>query len=694
MSDPTDRPPRHLVAIPDELPPPKPAVYDTSYEVALDEEPSGEVVPVDPEPPRGELLPVIPAHLQTLAGVQAAVAHWGGRQLHRAKYHGIRSPRYLLLALFWAVVGGLRLVSRWLRWWLFPVPVSVHLDAATGGHRDWMTVHREHKKTAVARAKITAAVLAPVLVGGVLLWELVPWWMWLPPLVAVCVALLARAGHPKDKPILRPATITPRFRVLNADIVLRAYYAAKLGDPEKDGQQVTFGGRPMRTDGAGSGVDVDLPYGKGLNDAVDAKPKIASGLDVQVSQVFLHRDPTSHRRHYLWVADRDPLAVPVGKTPLLACRQTDIWKPAPLGLDERGKLVTLLLLWSSVLVGALPRQGKSWTARALALFCALDPHVKLDVFDAAGKPDWRKFALVADSYAFGTTPTRDGLPPEILLATLKRIKEDVQDRYNRLSDLPTSVCPEGKLTRQIARDPRYGMPVRVLVLDEFQEYYDLGKISTEIAEGLRFLVKVAPAAGVIPIWATQKPAGIGGTGNLSTMFNATRDNFVVRFALRTASYTVSEAVLGQGTTSMDLDSSKLLPQYKGVGILHGATDASPTVRCYSANDTDAERILLAARALREKAGTLDGMAAGVTVDKPVRDVLADVLSVFGGNTGLQWQQLAERLERHFPDRYADVTADAISAQLRDLKVPSRDVKFVGRNLKGCYREDVEAVAAQ
>jgi hypothetical protein len=238
------------------------------------------------------------------------------------------------------------------------------------------------------------------------------------------------------------------------------------------------------------------------------------------------------------------------------------------------------------------------------------------------------------------------------------------------------------------------MPVRLLILDEFQEYYDLGKISVEIAEGLRFLVKVAPAAGVIPIWATQKPAGIGGTGNLSTMFNSTRDVFQVRFALRTPSYTVSEAVLGQGTYGMGLNSAELLPQYKGVGILHGAADNSPTVRCYSANDTDAERILLAARALREAAGTLSGMAAGVTVEKPVRDVLADVLSVFGGNTGLQWQQLAERLERHFPDRYADVTADAISAQLRDLKVPVRQVKFLGRNLNGCRKDDIEALAGQ
>jgi hypothetical protein len=64
----------------------------------------------------------------------------------------------------------------------------------------------------------------------------------------------------------------------------------------------------------------------------------------------------------------------------------------------------------------------------LGLYAALDPYARLDVFDCSGKPDWRKFALVADSCAFGLTPTRQGLPEEIFLATLEWIKRDVQDR--------------------------------------------------------------------------------------------------------------------------------------------------------------------------------------------------------------------------------------------------------------------------
>lgn len=88
----------------------------------------------------------------------------------------------------------------------------------------------------------------------------------------------------------------------------------------------------------------------------------------------------------------------------------------------------------------------------------------------------------------------------------------------------------------------------------------------------------------------------------------------------------------QGAYSEGRDTSALLPQYKGVGILRGATDASPTVRTYAADGQDAERILIAARALRQRAGTLSGMALGER-DAEARDVLADVLAVVGTDRG-------------------------------------------------------------
>ena len=671
---------------------------DTSYEITLDESAAAAAEPVHhgegialPARP-GERRPVIPEHLRTWPGVRGTAARHGGLLAHRGAYHGLRSPGYLLKAAGWAAYGLLVILERARRWWWLQEQTRLRsLAVIAGDSREWRNLHKDAKNTRRDRGMILAAAALAAAAGAAAMVAFAPWWGWA-ILATVALPLLARAGRPADKKIIRAATTTPRFRVLNADVVLRAYYAAGLGNPDKPGQQITFGA-PMCRDGDGSRVLVDLPYGKGLDDAVKGREAIASGLDVSLSQVFIHRDPTSHRRHTLWVADRDPLAVPVGRSPLLAGKATDIWRPAPIGLDERGQLVSVPVLWNSVLVGALPRAGKTFSARLLALYCALDPYVKLDVFDFKGSPDWRKFALVADSCAFGLTPTRDGLPLEIFAETLQGIKRDVQDRYQRLSELPPEVCPEGKLTREIARNPKYNMPVRVLVLDEFQEVFDLGEASKDIASALVFLLKVAPGAGVSVIGATQKPSGIG-TGKVAQDFTSFRDNFAVRFGLRTSSWQVSEMVLGQGAYSEGLDTSLLLPGYKGVGILRGASDASPTVRTYLADGQDAERILTAARQLRQRAGTLSGMAAGLEVTKDERDVLADVLEVFGTDTGLQWQVLAERLNTRIPDRWTDTTAEAVSAECRARGVPSVDVKQFGRALKGCRRVDVERAAGQ
>ena len=690
MSDQLDgsRPEAALV-IPGEV---VPGGAESSYEIDLDEPGAApqQAVPVDPAPPAVTRLPIVPAHLRTRKGIQATASRHAQALAHRGGFHGLRLPLYLVKALGWALVGVAVVVAQQVRWAWVLESHELRSDAvADGNGPEWRALHKAAQEARKVRLLVLGGEVVALVGGGVALARFGNWWIWaLACLVALLV--LASYGRPPDQRIVSQAVVAPRFRKLNGDIVLRAYYAAGLGHPEKPDQQVTFGG-PMHRDGEGSRVLVDLPYGKGLKDAMNAKDDIASGLDVTESQVFLHRDPTSYRRHTLWVADRDPLAVPVGRTPLLAGKATDIWKPAPLGLDERGGLVTVPILWNSVLVGALPRQGKTFLARLLALYCALDPYAQLSVFDGKGSPDWRKFALVADSFAFGLTPTRQGLPPEILLTTLEKIKDDVQWRYNTLSELPTDICPHGKLTREIARNPKYKMPVRVLVLDEFQEYYELGDISKDIAALITFLTKVAPGAGVSLIGATQKPSGIGGGGQVGTMFTSARDNFAVRVSLRTSSWQVSEMVLGQGAYSEGLDSSTLLPQYKGVGILRGATDASPTVRSYLADGQDAEKILTAARAIRQRAGTLSGMALGEQDDVPAPSILTDVLAVLGDAPAMHWSAIGPLLAARFPDRHADCTPTSVRAQCDAAGIDSVDVKYLGRSAMGCRREHIQVV---
>lgn len=684
------------IAVPGSPAPLRAVPADTSYEIEIDPAPAGAPVPVDITRAEGARLPIIPANLRTRAGVRAAVVRSTQLTGHRAGYHSIRSPRYLLLAVLWAVAGVFRIAGRQIRWWWVLEQSGLRNEAAADGDsREWRALHREARDVRKTRGIVLGAELAALTVAAAALARFGTWWLQAAAAAAV-LPFLAVAGHGPDQRIIRPATVTPRFRKLTADIVLRAYYAAKLGDAEKPDQQVTFGGT-MRRDGEGSGVPVDLPYGKTLKDAMDARDKIASGIDVTESQVFIHRDPTSTRRHYLWVADRDPLALPVGRTPLLALRRTDVWQPAPIGLDERGQLVAVPVMWNSVLVGALPRMGKTFAARQLALYLALDPYVRLYVFDGKGSPDWRGFSKVADAFAYGLTPTRYGMPPQILLATLEAVKRDVQDRYERLSELQAAnpaACPEGKLTRELARDPQFRMPVTVLVIDEVQEYYDLGPVSQDIADLLAFLVKVAPGAGVSVVASTQRPSGIGGTGAIAQRFTATRDNFGIRFSLRTSDYRVSEMVLGAGAYGEGLDSSRLLPEYKGVGLLRGASDASPTVRTYLADGTDAERILTAARGYRERAGTLTGMALTEAPPEAV-SIAADVLAVMpAGMPGAHWEVLAGLLRAKFPQRHADATAESVSAQCRAAGIPSTDVRSLGRTLKGCRRDAVVRAAGQ
>jgi hypothetical protein len=84
------------------------------------------------------------------------------------------------------------------------------------------------------------------------------------------------------------------------------------------------------------------------------------------------------------------------------------------------------------------------------------------------------------------------------------------------------------------------------------------------------------------------------------------------------------------------------------------------------------------------------MAAGLDVDRDERNVLADVLQVFGNDGGLHWSILAGRLASQIPDRWADTSAEAVSAECRSLGVPTVQVKMLGQNRQGCRKADVEA----
>ncbi len=675
---------------------------DTAYEVELDEPaPAGRPVPVDTAAAvpvavaDGTRRPIVPAQVRP-ANLKATVRRAGGRAVHVAGYHAVRFPWYALKVGHFALRGLLRVVGEQVRWWWVRGSFEL-LQHAANTHLvvEWTRAQRQISAARFWRGLILLAELLLVGIGGPLLWTHLPTLWLLVGLVGVVVGL-AHYGRPAGQTLIGTAVVAPRFRKLNSDIVLRAYYAAGLGHPDKPGLQVQFGS-PMSRDAknTGSQVVIDLPYGKGWSEVMKEREKLASGLDVHVNQVFLTPDKTSSRRHTLFVTDRDPLAVPVGRTDLLNGKPRSMWRPVRFGKDERGNLVELSLMWVSVLVGAQPRKGKTFAARLIALHAALDPYVKLVVVDGKNSPDWMKFRLVAHRIVFGTHPNpNDPDPVGNLVAVLDEILAHI-DRVNQtLAALPVSVCPEGKLTEDLARDPRYpDLRVLLVVMEEFQVYFETEDqaVNKDIAAKLSRIQAVGPSAGVCILSSSQKPSGVG-AGDVGRLFNRYRDNHAVRFALKCGNRLVSEAVLGGDAYAEGFDASSLPvgDEYRGVGYLYGQSDHTPTVRTFLADHSDAETILQAARAHRQRVGTLTGQAVGEDIQREVRDVLRDVLEVFGSSGRLPWQVIAGRLAETMPEHYADLTADTISAQLRALHVPSVNVKWDGQVLKGAKADDIHA----
>lgn len=673
---------------------------DTAYEIELDEHhPATAPVPVDttasPSVPvvDGARRPIIPLHLRP-ENLKATVRRQGGRAAHVAGFHAVRTPWYVLKLVYYAARGLWRVMGGQVRWWWVPGAFSMEQHAAnTNQLVEWERVHRQVKATRQWRGIVLFAQALALGIGVPVVLALVPTG-WLLLAGAGVLGALAHYGRPAGQTLIGTAVVAPRFRKLNSDIVLRAYYAAGLGNPAKPGQEVQFGS-PMARDArnTGSQVVIDLPFGKGWSDVMNVREKIASGLDVHVNQVFLTPDKTSSRRHLLFVTDQDPLAVPAGKTDLLDGKPRSVWRPVRFGKDERGNLVELTLMWVSVLVGAQPRKGKTFSTRLIALHASLDPYVKLIVVDGKNSPDWAKFRLVAHRIVFGTHPNpNDDDPIGNLVAVLDEILAHIERVNQILATLPVSVCPEGKLTEELARDPRYpDLRVMVLVMEEFQMYFETEDqvVNKDIAAKLARIQAVGPSAGVCILSSSQKPSGVG-AGDVGRLFNRYRDNHAVRFALKCGNRIVSEAVLGGDAYAEGFDASSLPlgKEYLGVGLLYGQSDHTPTVRTFLADHEDAEKILIAARAHRERVGTLTGQAVGEEIQRQVRDVLADAVSVFGTSSRLPWQILAGRLVEHAPEHYGDITADAISAQLRALGVPSVNVKWDGAVLKGAKADDI------
>jgi len=382
----------------------------------------------------------------------------------------------------------------------------------------------------------------------------------------------------------------------------------------------------------------------------------------------------------LWVGFHDITKMKQPRWPLAKAGTADVFAGLPFGTDPRLRPVTVPMFEVNWLIGASPGQGKTAAVRGLACGVALDPLADMWIHELAGKGDLEPLARVCDRYVSGLDDDSIAYAAE----SARKLRAELEQRSRLFMKLPKDVKPEGKITRELAAR---GFRPKVTIFDEVQNLFMHPEHGEQAADDLAYVIRLGRALGIIVVLATQRP-------DKDSLPTAIRGIVTARFCLKVPDYDSNDMILGTGAYKAGYNAAIFRAKTDaGLGWLKADGDPQ-VVRTYYLDLPATEKIAARARLLRERAGALSGYALGLDDDMTApRDVLADLLMVFGEDAGMHWGVAADRLAGRFPDRWADATAEALSAQCRSLGVRSVDVRMDGAVLKGCRRVAVEVTAA-
>jgi DNA segregation ATPase FtsK/SpoIIIE, S-DNA-T family len=640
--------------------------------------------------------PVIPGWLKSRSEFKAAARWAAGYAGHIAAYHAVRAPVYAGKLALRSPIGAGKALGSLARWLADSEGKPLRAWAVSEANAvEYLKLSR--LRNGRVRLRTLLFVLGSVIgIGGALaLWVLAPTWLVVASGAAVTFAL-GWAGAPADAPVIHRAVERPKADKLTSDTVLRALGALSISAINQaiaKGKEALEFKAPITRDGPGWRAEGDLPFGVTVTDVIDRRERLASGLRRPLGCVWPESVPEeSTARMVLWVGDEDMSKARQPAWPMAKTGAVNLFKPVAFATDQRGRWVELTLMYIAGIIGAIPRMGKTFLLRLLMLIAALDPRAELHTYDLKGTGD---LDPVGEKVSYRHRAGDEEEDIEYAIAAMREVRGEMRRRTKVIRSLPRDLCPESKVTSELADKKELGLHPIVIGVDECQVWFEHPKYGKEFEEICTDLVKRGPATGVVLLLATQRPDA----KSLPTGISA---NASARFCLKVMSQVENDMVLGTSAYRRGVRATMFAWGDKGICYFLGEGSDARIVRSVFVDAVLADVIALRARAARMLAGALAGHAAGQDIAAeqmgPGYDLLADILSVLPEPKA--WNEtIVTRLATLRPDVYDGWEPEQLTAALKPHGVRAGQVwgqtdDGKGANRRGIKRADILTVITQ
>ncbi|MGP3924780.1 cell division protein FtsK [Streptomyces sp. 8N616] len=626
---------------------------------------------------------VLPSWLRSWPELRAAVGWLLGYLWHIIAFHAVRSPVYAARLIARTPRGIGRALRGWRRWASDAESAPLrHAEAFRERTEEYLKLSRQRDRRVRWRGTVSAVAFPFLLTALLLLAFAAPLWLQLAA-AAAGIGVFGVVGSPADAPISQHAVVKAEAPKLTATIVLTALGALgndKLNAAIKAGTGIRFPSEIHR-DGPGWRADIELPPGVTPDDIINKRKALASGLRRKLGCVWPMPNPDDHEGMLiLWVGDKPMNEAKRPAWPLAKSGSVDLFKPVAFGNNQQMRWVSVTLMFVSIVVGSIPRMGKTYLMRLFLLIAALDPRAWLYIFDFKGGSDYRPLERVAHRWRSG----EDDEDVKYCLDSLLEVQEELTRRAKVIKSLPLSRCPESKVTPELASDKKLGLHPIVVCLDECQKAFEHKTYGPQITEIAEDLVRRGPAYGIIAMFGTQRP-------DKDSIPKGISANAVLRFALKVTGQTENDMILGTSMYKAGYRATMFsFKRDKGVAWMAGEAD-EPTIVCGTeVNAVAADQITLRARKLREAYGNVTGYATGEDIAPDAAagvDLLADILTVTPDSEAKPWNDTTvDRLAEYNPEVYGEwarMKAEEKTAHLTAaLKPYGIRTDQVGRRIDG------------